>query len=434
MSQLLGSWGRYPSLPQTAHACNWREDVLPTWRAVLAGSGSTLAYGNGRSYGDSCLAASNHVLLTKPLDRFIAADWHSGVVRVESGMTLDALLQQCVPRGWFLPVTPGTKFATIGGALANDVHGKNHHVKGTFGLHVLSFGLLRSDGSEMVCAPDQNLAMFSATIGGLGLTGVVLWVELQLAAIRSSAMQVMSQRFDNLAEFFDLSAHLDLDYEYTVAWVDCLATGQSRGRGVFFAANHSDSGSLEVHTAPHLRMPLTPPVPAINQLTLTAFNQAYFHLHRNQPVSDRARVEYGPFFYPLDGILEWNRIYGRKGFQQYQCVVPGQSAAESVAALLERISTSGRGSFLAVLKLCGDIASPGLLSFPMPGVSLALDFAQDEALNRELFPALDAIVRAAGGRLYPAKDAHMAAADFQAFYPRWHELEALRDTGLQSHF
>ncbi len=433
MSSSLGSWGRYPQFAQQGRASFWQNELPSNLRALRELYGSTLAYGQGRSYGDSCLAQSGHVMPMRGLDRFISFDVQTGVVRAEAGLTLDVLLQHGVPQGWFLPVTPGTRYVTLGGAVANDVHGKNHHVQGTFGCHVRAFGLLRSDQDEALhCSLSENTELFHASIGGLGLTGIISWVELQLRRIASSTIKVQRQRFGNLSDFFALSERYDQSHEYTVAWVDCLAQGATLGRGVFFAGQHATAGELVAHTNKQLRVPFTPPISAVNRLSLGVFNALYFQRHAGPP--QHGSTPYAPFFYPLDGIQEWNRMYGPCGFQQYQCVVPRGEGPEAITALLNTIAVSGRGSFLSVLKLCGNIASPGLLSFPMPGVSLALDFAQHADLGEKLFPRLDAIVREAGGRLYPAKDAHMSAADFQIFYPAWQQLESLRDPALLSRF
>jgi len=428
----LGSWGRYPAYAQQAHVAGWRDSLAGDFAHALAQGGSLLPFGNGRSYGDSCLAASGHVLHMRPLARFISVDWTTGVVVAESGTTLDEILALAIPRGWFVPVSPGTKFVTLGGAIANDVHGKNHHLRGTFGRHVRRFRLLRSDRPPALCSAEENTDLFRATIGGLGLTGVIEWAELQLVPVRSSRMDVTTVRFGALDEFFALSGELDGTHEYTVAWVDCLAGGDAVGRGVFMAANHATGGGLQVDRRKKLSVPVTPPISAINGLSLRLFNSAYYRLHKAG--RHRSQVAYDPFFYPLDRILHWNRIYGPRGFQQFQCVVPDAQAPTTVRALLAAIAAAGEGSFLAVLKMCGDVVSPGLLSFPLPGTSLALDFPQHARLGIGLFPRLDAIVRAAGGRLYPAKDAHMAGEDFRAAYPDWVRVEALRDPALGSRF
>jgi FAD/FMN-containing dehydrogenase len=428
----LGSWGRYPPHPQIPHGVHWRDEIPRRLRDVAASAGSTLAYGNGRSYGDSCMASSDQVLHTRALSRFIEADWDTGRLVVEAGMTLDEVLAQSIPRGWFLPVTPGTRFATVGGAIANDVHGKNHHVRGTFGRHVGRLHLVRSDQAPVTCSPETEGALFRATIGGLGLTGVIAWAELSLLPLRSGSLDVTTVRFDSLDEFFALSAEFDSRHEYTVAWVDCLARGAARGRGVFSAADHAASGALAVADGTRRRIPVTPPVSAVNRATIRLFNAAYFHRHKAG--KQQAQVNYAPFFYPLDGMLEWNRVYGPRGFQQYQCVVPDAQARDAVSELLGEVAAAGTGSMLAVLKKCGNLPSPGLVSFPLPGVSLALDFPQSPLLGAELFPRLDRIVRSAGGRLYPAKDAHMSGADFRAAYPGWQALESLRDPVLCSRF
>ncbi|PCE25218.1 FAD-binding oxidoreductase [Paraburkholderia acidicola] len=431
MSTVL-SWGRYPNAPQEAHTVMWRDAVPTEWLSVIRDHQTTLPFGNGRSYGDSCLAASGHVLQTLPLDRLIAADWQSGVLRAEPGVTLEQILDVAIPRGWILPVTPGTKYATLGGAIANDVHGKNHHVRGTFGRHVRRFALVRSDGTQFECGPNEREEFFAATIGGLGLTGLILWAEIQLMPIQSSMIDMTSIRFANLDEFFALSERLDPLHEYSVAWVDCQSRGTQLGRGIFMVGDHAPTGPLEVVKRKKRAVPFTLPIPVFNRTTLGAFNELYYRRQRRAEV--QAQVSYDAYFYPLDSLLEWNRIYGRAGFQQYQCVVPPGVARDAIRAILDAIAHSGTGSFLAVLKRCGDLRSPGLLSFPIEGTSLALDFPQRDALNARLFSQLDAIVREAGGRIYPAKDAHMPGADFRVAYPQWQQLEALRDPAMLSRF
>ncbi len=432
MTAKLYSWGRYPDTPQTAHPVHWREDLAPEFERVAAEHQSTLAFGNGRSYGDSCMAASDHVVHTRALDRFIAADWHAGIVRAEAGVTLGEILALAIPHGWFLSVAPGTQFATLGGAIANDVHGKNHHVRGTFGCHVRSFALRRRGAAPLVCAPAEHADLFAATIGGLGLTGIIDWAEIQLMPVKSSRIDSTVVRFANLAEFFTLSRELDPAHEYSAAWIDCVSSGAQAGRGVLIVGNHASDGGLKVEADGKLTVPLTPRWSLINKLSLRLFNEAYFHSH---PARRTARcIGYGAMLFPLDRIREWNRIYGRKGFQQYQCVIPDAVAEPAIRDLIAATASAGQGSFLAVLKRCGAIASPGLLSFPLPGTSLALDFPQSENLERTLFPKLDAIVREANGRLYPAKDAHMTGSDFRRAYPAWQKVEALRDPALNSRF
>jgi FAD/FMN-containing dehydrogenase len=263
------------------------------------------------------------------------------------------------------------------------------------------------------------------------LTGVIIWAEIQLMPIHSSQIDSTAVRFGNLKEFFSLSAELDHLHEYSVAWIDCLAKGSQTGRGVFIVGDHARYGAQGVDARTKRSVPLTPPISLINPLSLKIFNEIYWRVHPAE--RKKARTSYEPFFYPLDRIRHWNRIYGRKGFQQYQCVIPDVAAEPAMHELLRAIAEARQGSFLAVLKRCGDIASPGLLSFPLSGTSLALDFQQKAELE-PLFMQLDAIVRAAGGRLYPAKDAHMSGSDFRQAYPAWEQLEALRDPTLMSRF
>ena len=432
MSHSLRSWGLYPPYSQTASFCHWRADIKQTLAGVVARHGTTLPFGSGRSYGDSCLAASDHVFLTRHLDRVITANWETGLICAEAGVTLDELLRLAVPRGWFLPVTPGTRFVTLGGALANDVHGKNHHVRGTFGCHVPRFGLVRSDQPPLTCSPHEHGDLYAATIGGLGLTGIIDWVELQLVPIRSSLINVTQVRFDSLDEFFAISGELENQHQYTVAWIDCLASGNSIGRGVYLAGDHAAEGPLMVAEQSKLNVPLTPPVSAFNKLTLRLLNTAYYRSHGTGRC--RHQMGYEPYFYPLDRVLHWNRIYGPKGFQQYQCVIPQEHAAVAIRELLNAIAVARSGSFLAVLKRFGTITSPGLISFPMPGTTLALDFPQQGDTTARLFARMDSIVRGAGGRHYPAKDAHMTREDFQYAYPGFEKLAEVSDPAMASRF
>jgi FAD/FMN-containing dehydrogenase len=427
----LSSWGKYPPYPQTPHYPQWQDELPQKLKHVSDQYQHSLPFGNGRSYGDSCLAASNHVISMRPLNRFIDVDWHKGIIKAEAGITLEEILDIAIPQGWFLPVTPGTKYVTLGGALANDVHGKNHHKRGTFGCHVQEFCLFRSDRKSLICSAKENIDLFHATIGGLGLTGIIQWVELKLLPISSSLIDITNIRFNSFAEFLSLANELDKENEYSVAWVDCLAKGKNLGRGIYTIGNHLTNGKLEVSHKKKFTMPFTPPISLVNKLTLKPFNFLYYNIH---PPRQNKKVTYDKFFYPLDSILEWNRIYGKKGFQQYQCIIPKQHAEDALKELLGTIARAGVGSFLAVLKRCGNIKSPGLLSFPMEGISLALDFVQNDKVNQELFTQLDKITHQANGRLYPAKDAHMSAEDFQSAYPQWKKLESLRDPALYSHF
>lgn len=427
------SWGRYPYHSQHLNAVCWPEDIVGQMSRMPKTIGeTTLAFGMGRSYGDSCLAVSNSVLSMRGMNHILAADWEQGIITVHAGITLDELIQVILPRGWFLPVTPGTRFVTVGGAVANDVHGKNHHTKGTFGCHVKAIELFRSEEGQVICSLAERQNLFAATVGGLGLTGIILSVELQLRRIESNQIQKHSIKFNNLNEFFDLSNEFDSKYEYSVAWIDCLATGKNIGRGHYILGDHASEGALEPAKSSSLAMPFDPPFSFVNNVSLKAFNTIYYHRQRHK--TTKHLVNYVPFFYPLDRILQWNKMYGRKGFQQYQCVVPKDQSREVLRELLQAIAISGMGSFLAVLKQFGELQSPGLLSFPMSGTTLALDFPQREPEISKLFATLDQLVQEADGRIYPAKDANMSPTHFKQSYTDWQHVEALRDPQLQSRF
>jgi FAD/FMN-containing dehydrogenase len=421
-----GSWGRLGYGPSEIAEL---DDPAAAVRRIASAGAPGLAYGNGRSYGDVCLNPGGRLWRTRRLDRFIAFDASTGVLRCEAGVLLQEVARLALPQGWFLPVTPGTQFVTIGGAIANDVHGKNHHRTGTFGCHVRRLTLARTDGSVVACGGGERAALFNATVGGLGLTGVILDAELQLRRVPGPCLEVETVAFGGLDAFFELSACAEATHEYTVAWIDCAARGPALGRGVFLRANHAAGGSAAAPARPQ-RMFLTPPVSLVNAASLRAFNRAYFALHRRR--QGRSLQHYVPYFYPLDRVLEWNRLYGPRGFYQYQSVVPAGCAREATRAMLEAIARAGTGSFLAVLKAFGAVESPGLLSFPMHGTTLALDFPNLGERTEALFERLDAIVREAGGRLYPAKDARMPRALFTAGYPRLAEFLPHRDPGIDS--
>ncbi|MCE0498132.1 MAG: FAD-binding oxidoreductase [Methylacidiphilales bacterium] len=423
------SWGRYPKTTETLKSLRWSTDPLPANDGL-----KVLPHGLGRSYGDVCLNQSGTLLVTAALDHLLAFDEQNGLLRCESGVSLDEVLRFLVPRGWFLPTTPGTKFVTIGGAIANDVHGKNHHRAGTFGCHVTQFELLRSNGERLLCSRDKNADWFAATIGGLGLTGLITWAEFKVRRMTNAWIEMESIKLDDLGDFFAITRESDHDYEYTVSWLDCMAKGKSLGLGIFMRGNHAKAGvgDLAPHGEPRLSIPLDFPSFALNGLSIRAFNTLYYARLRQRVT--KAVVHYNPFFYPLDSINAWNRIYGSRGFFQYQFVVPFSVDDGAIREILKEIGDSGQGSFLAVLKTFGDIPSPGLLSFPRPGVTLALDFPNRGAETFRLFERLDQIVLQAGGRIYPAKDARMSAATFQASYPLWRKFTSYIDPAFSSSF
>jgi FAD/FMN-containing dehydrogenase len=432
VARVISSWGNVIRAPHVLYRLSSRYDRFPA-----APETSVLPFGNGRSYGDSCLNVGGALLQTRSLDRFISFDRETGVLACEAGVLLAEILDLVVPAGWFLPVVPGTCYVTVGGAIANDVHGKNHHRAGTFGCHVRRLELLRSNGERLVCSPSENSEWFAATVAGLGLTGVVTWAELQLRRISSPRLDVERIRFGNLEEFFRLSAESERTAEYTVSWIDCLARGKHLGRGIFQRANHA--GEAQVPAAPprgptprKLSVPFPFPFSAVNAVSLRAFNTLIYHKQSSRLT--HTSEYYRSFFFPLDSILHWNRVYGPRGFYQYQCVIPTPAAREATAVLLETIAGNGQGSSLAVLKQFGGVTSPGMLSFPREGVTLALDFPNNGDRVERLFEELDRIVSGAGGTLYPAKDGRMPGELFRGGYPRWQEFSQYIDPACSSSF
>ncbi len=386
--------------------------------------------GLGRSYGDSCLNDGNTLLLARGLNRFLEFDSQQGVLVAEAGVSLGEILDFAVPRGWFLPVSPGTRFVTLGGAIANDVHGKNHHVAGSFGNYVSRFGLVRSDLGPLVCTPSETADLFAATIGGLGLTGTIQWAELQLKPIVNEWLDTETIRFGDLSEFFQLSRESEARFEYIVAWVDCLSKSF---RGLFFRGNHDESrprGEQVPKDSP-LMVPVDLPEWALNRWTGVLFNQ--FMYRKQWARETRQTMRYEPFFYPLDAVRDWNRVYGKRGLLQWQCLIPVEAAEKTIPAILREIPLSGQASFLTVLKTMGSSPSRGWLSFAGRGVTLALDFPCTAGAFR-LLERIDAMVFEAGGRLYPAKDARMPAEGFLKSYPRWRDLEEIRDPRYSSSF
>lgn len=423
------SWGRYPAgRSDRVIPLAWRDEPLPALE-----HSSCLAHGNGRSYGDSCLNDGATLLGTRGLDRICDFDPATGDFECEPGLLLEDLLELMLPHGWFAPVVPGTRYVTIGGAVANDIHGKNHHLLGSFGAHVRSLELLRSDGSRLRCSPTEHADLFRATIGGLGLTGLITRVRMRLKPVRSGDIEQETTPFGGLQEFFELCRETEERFEHTVAWIDCLASGRSLGRGVMICGNHADDESTRRPPRGVLRsVPAAPPFSLVNGLSIRTFNALFYRRHAL--ASGRSRVHHRTFFFPLDGIRNWNRIYGRRGFMQYQCVVPPDAGPEAIGDMLRLIARRRTGSFLAVLKRFGTHERRGLLSFARPGVTLALDFPNRGERTLALLEELDGITRACRGAVYCAKDARMSPESFRAYYPEWAELEALRDPAFDSSF
>lgn len=421
------SWGRHPKATQQKVV---RYPSIDSPLPLPFDGVSVLPFGLGRSYGDSCLNDGNAILPMSHLTSFISFDPSSGLLKAEAGVSLATILETFVPRGWFLPVSPGTKFVTLGGAIANDIHGKNHHVAGTFGCHVKSFELLRSSGERLICSPTSNPEMFAATIGGMGLTGLITWVEVQLRSIRSPYLDTRTTKFRNLDEFFDISRESDSEFEYSVSWVDCTSEGASLGRGLFMAGNFSERTKPKAPPSLSIPFPCQAPSWLLNSFVIRSFNTLYYNKQLSRVVN--GLTHYEPFFYPLDSILDWNRMYGSRGFFQYQFVVPFEQDRGIIKEIFTRITRSKRASFLAVLKTFGDIPSPGIMSFPRKGVTLALDFPNDGAPTLALMDELDSIVLDAGGNVYPAKDARMSRRVFEASHPRLQEFGKYIDPRFSS--
>ena len=407
----LTGWGRYPAVDATVLR---PADVASAAELVAAGKRRLVPRGLGRSYGDSSLGDS--VVDVTGLDRFLAFDSQTGILRCAAGVSLAEILDVFVPRGWFLPTTPGTKFVTVGGAIASDVHGKNHHVDGTFSSHVTSMRVATVSDGIITCSPTKTSALFRATCGGMGLTGIILDATFQLKPIRSAYIDQTLLKAANLDEALELF----VEYEpspYSVAWIDCLARGRSLGRSLLTVGRHSESGELVTGRDPALTVPIDLPGKVLNRRSVQWFNSLYYNRVRQR--RSEQHVHYDTFFYPLDSIHHWNRIYGRRGFTQYQFVVPREGGMEGLRAVLDRVAASGRASFLAVLKVFGP-ANNNHLSFPFEGYTLALDLKLDDGLLPFL-DQLDEIVLDHDGRLYLSKDSRMSPAMFRATYPRWEE-------------
>lgn len=409
------NWGNYPTVEANVTESSEITDI----RSLVENGDSLIARGNGRCYGDSSLGPN--IFSTLKLNRFLSFDAGTHVLECESGVMLADILEVFVPKGFFLPVTPGTKFITVGGAIAADVHGKNHHSEGSFSEHVLSFQLMAADGGIVSCSKDENADLFWQTCGGMGLTGIILSARFKLKQIETSFIRQTTQKaanLDKVMELFDLSA----DSTYSVAWIDCLARGKNLGRSMLMLGEHAGYDELPLKlqneasaekTGNSLNVPFNFPAFSLNSASVKAFNFAYYN--KQFAKSSEDFVHYESFFYPLDGIHNWNRIYGRKGFVQYQFVLPTNNSYDGLTKILKRIEKSGQGSFLAVLKLFGKPNPNAVMSFPMEGYTLALDFKVNAKVFR-LLNELDEIVSEYGGRVYLAKDARMSAAFFQKTY------------------
>jgi len=429
--QTIGGWGNYPVVQ-----CNvYRPEKLAEARQLVVEANeqpNLIPRGLGRSYGDAALNDNSGVMLFGKLNRMLDFDPATGVLHCEAGVTIQDILNVFLPRGFFPPVTPGTKFVTLGGAIAADVHGKNHHRDGCISEYVHEFELLTGQDEVVRCARDENTDAFWATIGGMGLTGVILTAKLRLIPTPSAYLKVDYKRTRNLDQSLEEFGSGDADYRYSVAWIDCLASGASLGRSVLMRGNPAQVVELTTEgmkrnpLRPKLKnkksMPIFAPAFALNPLSVKAFNSVFYSRH-----GDGTRiVDYDSFFYPLDSIEHWNRMYGKRGFVQYQAALPPETSRAGLMAMLEELAASGRASFLAVLKTFGP-QNPGLLSFPRAGQTLAIDLPNTGESMRQLLSRLDAIVLKNGGRVYLAKDACMERATFEAMYPRLAEFKQIKN-------
>lgn len=395
---------------------------------------TVLPVGQGRSYGDCCLNPGGLVVATDNLDRYIEFDVDAGTLSCEAGTRLSEIIDIALPQGWFLPVVPGTQFVSVGGAIANDVHGKNHHRAGTFGSQIIELELLRSNGQRLRCSERDNSEWFRSTIAGLGLTGLITWAKIKLRPLRSAYVEAEDITFATIEEFVSLSQESDNDFEYTVAWFDSFSYHAGTLRGVLSRGRHIEErdGSL-VYRRPRSRVsvPFDMPQWLLGPNIIRLFNKGYAY-SKNRRVLRKMRME--TLLFPLDAIRNWNRIYGRSGFMQLQCVLPDAAGTNGVSDLLQVIARGRQGSFLAVLKRFGAKPSPGVLSFPMSGTTVALDFQNLGPSTDRLLQDCHNVVVGYGGRIYPAKDASMTPATFQAGFPAWRSLTPYIDPHFSSGF
>ncbi|VAW46421.1 Putative oxidoreductase [hydrothermal vent metagenome] len=419
-SETLSGWGRYPLQQSQQYHATHRQSVSDF---IVKTPNELIARGLGRSYGDSALA--NTTLNTQALKHFLNFEQETGIVHCSAGVSLAEILNVFVPKGWFLPVTPGTQFVTIGGAIASDVHGKNHHLDGCFSQHLINITLCMATGECITCSPNTHRELFLATCGGMGLTGIIVSATLQLIPIESAFIEETTWKTNTLAETLE-QFETHHQSTYSVAWIDCLTKGKHLGRSLLMLGEHAEQQNNEhnfkISPPSKLAVPFTMPNSLLNALTVKAFNTLYYHKVR-QKKSQRL-AHYAPFFYPLDSIHNWNRLYGKNGFTQYQFVLPKDAGLEGLTKILTEIVDSKRGSFLAVLKVFGK-QNANYLSFPIEGYTLAIDFKIDPTLFAFL-DKLDQIVLDYGGRLYLTKDARMSEQTFKKSYPQWEQFQQIR--------
>ncbi|OUS24787.1 hypothetical protein A9Q99_23630 [Gammaproteobacteria bacterium 45_16_T64] len=413
----LSAWGNYPVIEGQINYPSSYAEISQR----LADGFKGISQGMARSYGDSALAAS--VLSTNRLDHFINFDEETGVLHCQSGITLDKILLVFIPKGWMLPVVPGTKMISVGGAIASDVHGKNHHCKGTFSQYVTEITIILASGEITTCSPTDKEDLFKATCGGMGLTGIVCDVKIQLQKATSAYFQLTKFKSQNLEETFSLIEE-NIDIPYSAAWLDSLASGPGFGRAVVEVSQPLDDGDLSPHTPPPLSLPINLPSLSMNKYTMQMLCFLYYQL-ANPSLEKTQRAHYSSIFNVLDAIQHWNRAYGKQGFVQYQFVLPKEAGIEGFGKVLKAISDSGKASFVSVLKLCG-ASNENYLSFPTEGYSLALDFQMEPSVFAFL-DRLDDIVMDYNGRVYLTKDARLSEGNFKRMYPEWETFAEIRE-------
>jgi decaprenylphospho-beta-D-ribofuranose 2-oxidase len=409
----IHGWGNYPTIEaQVLKPLSLSDCANAILKTPL------ITRGMGRSYGDS--ANAQHVLQTTYLDHYINFDAELGMLTCEAGVTLREILRFIVPKGWFLPVTPGTSFVTLGGAIASDVHGKNHHMAGTFCQHVRTITMLLGTSEIVTTSHNDKSDLFHATCGGMGLTGIILTATIQLVPIQSAYIKQKTIKAGSLeaaCEAFEVNNSAT----FSVAWIDCLATGKSLGRSVLMTGEHDDNGGLDLTVKDPITVPMHTPAIMLNSLAMRAFNNIYYTKALHNKTQNIPLLTY---FYPLDAIGGWNKLYGKAGFVQYQFVLPKVDGVANMHSILTQISKSGQGSFLAVLKQFGP-ANLNLLSFPIEGYTLALDFKMS-TMTIPLLHKLDDMVEGMGGKVYLTKDAVMREMSFKTTYPNWQQFESVR--------
>lgn len=413
-SKIISGWGNYPKQEAQLLTPKSRLNIIKE----VKNNGQIIARGMGRSYGDSANAPL--ILQTNYCDHFLGFDINSGILTVEGGITLREIFRYIVPQGWFLPVTPGTSYVTVGGAIASDVHGKNHHVAGTFSEHVKSIEILLGTGDIVTASLEENIDLFLATCGGMGLTGIILKATIQLIPIRSSYIDQYTVKAGCIESACEaLEAHNNATY--SVAWIDCLARGKNLGRSVLNLAEHAVVGNLDITLKDPINVPMYTPAAFLNKTTIKIFNNFYWAKAKDK---NKQTVSLLHYFYPLDSIGAWNKLYGKNGFLQYQFVIPKEDGIANMRKVLTEIAQSGEGSFLAVLKQFGQ-ANKNLLSFPIEGYTLTLDFKMT-ASTIDILRKIDDMVVGMGGRVYLTKDAIMKEESFKLTYPKWQEFESVR--------